>query len=83
MNQSKTAGRDLESLGHFGDAFDKLKDRVGELFDRSVSAPSRTGTIAALNGFRGNLHRNITLFLGARTVGHPGWRGLPSTADSA
>jgi hypothetical protein len=57
-------GNDLEPLGWAADLRDKLKDRIGEIFDRAVNSPGRATTVAALEGFRNGLNANVTQFLG-------------------
>ncbi|CAN7191225.1 hypothetical protein LJR084_000539 [Variovorax sp. LjRoot84] len=52
----------LESLGPGW--WDAMKDRVGELFDRTKETGGRVASIAALDAYREQLHKNITRFLG-------------------
>ena len=42
----------------------KLKDRVGEVFDRAKGAPARVATVAGLDVYRQRLHTGIVQFIG-------------------
>lgn len=52
----------LESLGP--GELENLKDRIGEIFDRTFNAPKRLATVAALDQFREGLHSDLSQFLG-------------------
>ena len=54
----------LEPLGPVTSLFTQMKDRVGEIFDRALDAPTRAASIAALTALRGGVHRGGTQFLG-------------------
>jgi len=59
--QPETGG--LETLG-IGDWVTGIKDRVGEMFDRTLGAPGRVASVAAMDLFRQAMNNVLTQFIG-------------------
>jgi hypothetical protein len=53
----------LEALGA-SDIFNTIKDRVGEVFNRTLGAPGRVASVAAMDLFRQALNNVLTPFMG-------------------
>lgn len=63
VQTEQSAGVGLETLG-VGDWITGIKDRIGEMFDRTLGAPGRVASVAAMDLFREAMNNVLTQFIG-------------------